>query len=258
MKRILSIQDISCFGKCSVTVALPLISAMGVECTVLPTAVLSAHTLFPDVVKTDLSGQLLPIARHFHKIGVSFDAICTGYLGSAEEVRAAQEIFALLGTEQTLLFVDPVMGDHGSFYRGFSASYAEENAALCGAADLIVPNLTEACLLTGTPYRTEYDRPYLEALLRKLSGSFFSYQNEQVPAAFHGTGDIFSSVSAAALVRGLPVREAFALAADFTAETIRETLKHPKDSRCGVDFELLIPALIRMLEERLSAAEKAD
>ena len=286
MKRILSIQDISCFGKCSVTVALPLISAMGVECTVLPTAVLSAHTLFPDVVKTDLSGQLLPIARHFHKIGVSFDAICTGYLGSAEEVRAAQEIFALLGTEQTLLFVDPVMGDHGSFYRGFSASYAEENAALCGAADLIVPNLTEACLLTGTPYRTEYDRPYLEALLRKLtalgaktavvtgvsfgpgktgimgldarSGSFFSYQNEQVPAAFHGTGDIFSSVSAAALVRGLPVREAFALAADFTAETIRETLKHPKDSRCGVDFELLSPALIRMLEERLSAAEKAD
>ena len=257
MKRILSIQDISCFGKCSVTVALPLISAMGVECTVLPTAVLSAHTLFPDVVKTDLSGQLLPIARHFHKIGVSFDAICTGYLGSAEEVRAAQEIFALLGTEQTR-----------------------------GAADLIVPNLTEACLLTGTPYRTEYDRPYLEALLRKLtalgaktavvtgvsfgpgktgimgldarSGSFFSYQNEQVPAAFHGTGDIFSSVSAAALVRGLPVREAFALAADFTAETIRETLKHPKDSRCGVDFELLIPALIRMLEERLSAAEKAD
>lgn len=285
MKRILSIQDISCLGKCSITVALPLISAMGVECTVLPTAVLSAHTMFPGVIKTDLSEQLLPTARHFLELGASFDAICTGYLGSAEEVRAVQEIFALLGTEQTLLFVDPVMGDNGRFYQGFDASYAEKNAALCGAADLIVPNLTEACLLTGTPYRTEYGRAYIEELLRKLAGTgaktavltgvsfepgktgvmgldgrtgaFFSYQNEQVPAVFHGTGDIFSSVSAAALVRGLPVREAFALAADFTAGTIRETLLQPKDSRFGVDFERMIPALIRMLEERLSAAEKS-
>ena len=276
MKRILTIQDISCFGKCSITVALPLISAMGVETAILPTAVLSTHTLFQGFTVRDLTDQLLPIVRHWQKEIIHFDAIYTGYLGSAEAISIAKEIFAMFRTENTQIFVDPVMADNGKMYPAFDESYALQNAALCAGADIIVPNITEACFMTGTEYRVQYDRKYIEDLLKKLvelgtktvmltgvslspgktgvmaldqDSGYFSYQNDHVDASYHGTGDIFSSVCIGALTLGYPLRTAAEIAADYTAETIRATLDNPEHPWYGVDFEATIPSLLSRLKD---------
>ncbi len=279
MKRILTIQDISCLGKCSITVALPVISAMGVETTILPTAVLSTHTMFQNFTVKDLTDQLVPITEHWKKEGIHFDAIYTGYLGSDEEIEIVKKIFADFGGDDTLIFVDPVMADHGKLYPAFDEAYAKHNASLCGAADIIVPNLTEACFMTDTEYREDYDETYIKDLLAKLaalgskvvvltgiafgagkngvygldtvSGEYFAYENDHIDAAYHGTGDVFSSVSVGGIVRGLSYADAFALAADYTADTIRETLKNPDKPWYGVDFEATIPELVKMLAEKL-------
>ena len=279
MKRILTIQDISCLGKCSITVALPVISAMGVETTILPTAVLSTHTMFQNFTVKDLTDQLVPITEHWKKEGIHFDAIYTGYLGSDEEIEIVKKIFADFGGDDTLIFVDPVMADHGKLYPAFDEAYAKHNASLCGAADIIVPNLTEACFMTDTEYREDYDEAYIKDLLAKLaalgskvvvltgiafgagkngvygldtvSSEYFAYENDHIDAAYHGTGDVFSSVSVGGIVRGLSYADAFALAADYTADTIRETLKNPDKPWYGVDFEATIPELVKMLDEKL-------
>lgn len=282
MKRILTIQDISCLGKCSLTVALPVISAMGVETVILPTAVLSTHTMFQNFTVKDLSDQLVPITEHWKSEGVTFDAIYTGYLGAAEEIEAAKRIFDAFGTEDTMRFVDPVMADNGKLYPAFDERYAALNATLCAKADVIVPNITEACFMTGTPYREEYDRGYILDLLQKLSalgarvavvtgvslsagktgvmgfdrgtGEYFTYQNDRVDASYHGTGDIFSSVCVGALMRGLGLYGAMKLAADYTADTIRVTLENPKKPWYGVDFEATLPQLVSALQN----AEKQE
>lgn len=279
MKRILTIQDISCLGKCSLTVALPVISAMGVETVILPTAVLSTHTMFKNFTVKDLTDQLVPITEHWKQEGVHFDAIYTGYLGSDEEIEIVKQIFKDFKDDDTLIFVDPVMADHGKLYPAFDESYAKHNATLCSQADVIVPNVTEACLMTDTEYREEYDEAYVKNLLDKLAalgskvvvltgigladgkngvygldtrtGDYFSYQNDHVDAAYHGTGDVFSSVSVGGIVRGLSLKDAFALAADYTADTIRATLKNPKKPWYGVDFETTIPELVSGLAAKL-------
>lgn len=277
MKRILTIQDISCLGKCSVTVALPVISAMGVETVILPTAVLSTHTMFQNFTVKDLTDQLVPITEHWKSQGIRFDAIYTGYLGSAEEIGLAKRIFSDFRSEDTLIFVDPVMADNGKLYAAFDESYAALNATLCGQADVIVPNITEACFMTGMPYRETYDRAYIEQLMQRLTalgakvtvitgvslsegktgvmgydsrnGETFVYQNDRVNASYHGTGDIFSSVCVGGLMRGLPLPKAMELAADYTADTIRATLANPRKPWYGVDFEATLPRLIRALEQ---------
>lgn len=279
MKCILTIQDISCLGKCSITVALPIISAMGVETTILPTAVLSTHTMFKNFTVKDLTDQLVPITEHWKQEGVHFDAIYTGYLGSDEEIEIVKKIFVDFKDDDTLIFVDPVMGDHGKLYPAFDESYAKHNATLCGSADIIVPNLTEACFMTDTEYKEDYDEAYIKDLIQKLvslgskvvvltgiafedgkngvygydsrSGEYFSYENDHVDAVFHGTGDIFSSVSVGGIVRGLSFEDAFALAADYTAATIQETLKKPEKPWYGVDFETTIPQLVTSLQKKL-------
>lgn len=275
MKRILTIQDISCLGKCSITVALPVISAMGVETVILPTAVLSTHTMFKNFTVKDLTDQLIPITDHWKSEGVKFDAIYTGYLGSAEEIEIAKKIFDEFKSDDTLIFIDPVMADNGKLYPAFDENYAKLNAGLCGKADIIVPNITEACFMTDTEYKEEYDEDYLKELLEKLNrlgakisvitgaslssgktgvygydsstGEYFIYQNDRVDATYHGTGDVFASVSVGALMRGLSLKDAFALAADYTADTIRETLKNPEKPWYGVDFEATIPELVKRL-----------
>ena len=153
MKKILTIQDISCFGKCSITIALPVISAMGVETVILPTAVLSTHTMFKNFTVKDLTDQLMPIAQHWKNEGITFDAIYTGYLGSAEEIEIAKTIFDMFRSEDTLIFIDPVMADNGKLYPAFDEAYAKLNAGLCQKADIIVPNITEACFMTDTADR---------------------------------------------------------------------------------------------------------
>ena len=275
MKRVLTIQDISCLGKCSVTVALPVISAMGIETVILPTAVLSTHTMFKNFTVKDLTDQLIPIVEHWKSEGVEFDAIYTGYLGSAEEIEIAKKIFEMFKTDDTMVFIDPVMADNGKLYPAFDENYAKLNAGLCGAADIIVPNITEACFMTDTEYKEEYDEDYVKELLGKLAAlgskvvvltgislsegktgvygldtrtnEYFIYQNDKVDAAYHGTGDIFASVAVGGLVRGLSRERAFALAADYTADTIRVTKQDPKEPWYGVNFEETIPQLVSRL-----------
>ena len=277
MKRIASIQDISCLGRCSLTVALPVISAMGVECAIVPTAVLSAHTVFQNITVCDLSDQILPIARHWQAEKVHFDAIYTGYLASAAQIGDVCAFFDMLKSEDTMLFVDPAMADHGKLYTGFGPEFPAEMAKVAARADILLPNLTEACLLTGAEYKEEYDEDYIRDLLHRLvalgakkavltgvsfeagkvgvmsydslTGEYFTYFNEKMPAIFHGTGDIFSSVVMGGLMRGLSMEEALKLAVDYTLECIRITNKD--ETWYGVEFERAIP----MLCERLKGVE---
>ncbi len=273
MKKVLTIQDISCLGKCSITVALPIISAMGSETVILPTAVLSTHTMFQNFTVKDLTDQLLPITDHWKNQNVKFDAIYTGYLGSQEEIEIAKKVFADFKTQDNLIFIDPVMADNGKLYPAFDENYAKLNAELCGLADVIVPNITEACFMTDTEYKEEYDEAYIKDLLQKLAalgpkvvvltgvslsqgktgfmgldtktGEYFSYQNDRVDANFHGTGDIFASVCVGGLMRGDSLEEAMKTAADYTAKTISVTLENPEKPWYGVDFESTIGDLTR-------------
>ena len=276
MKRIITVQDISCVGKCSLTVALPVISAMGVEACVLPTAVLSTHTAFKGFTFRDLTSDISKITEHWKQEKIGFDAIYTGYLGSFEQIKLMQELIKDFGGGGTRVIVDPCMADNGALYSGFTQDFAFAMAGLCSKADVIVPNLTEASYMLGIPYVAEgYTKEYIEDLLRKLSGlgarrivlkgvsfdekklgiaSYDSenekitwYFHEKMPQNFHGTGDIFASVLTGALVRGKTLDEACRLAADFVVEAIRATLSHKDYNWYGVDFESAIPFLISKL-----------
>ena len=274
MKRIASIQDISCLGRCSLTVALPVISAMGVECAIVPTAVLSAHTVFQNITVCDLSDQLLPIARHWQSEKLHLDAIYTGYLASAQQVDDVCAFFDLLGGEDTLIFVDPAMADHGRLYTGFGPDFPAAMAKVVSRAHVAAPNLTEACLLTGTEYRETYDEAYIKGLLQAVAalgakqviltgvsfacdevgvmgydsrtGEYFSYFNRKMPSIFHGTGDIFSSVVVGGLMRGLAMDAALKLAVDYVLECIRITNRD--ETWYGVEFERAIPMLCERLK----------
>jgi pyridoxine kinase len=250
---------------------------MGVECAIVPTAVLSTHTMFKNFTVCDLSDQIMPIARHWKDEQVHFDAIYTGYLASAEQIGDVCAFFDMLGGEDTMIFVDPAMADHGKLYPAFGPEFPAEMAKVAARADVVIPNITEACLLTGVEYREEYDEAYIRDLLQRLvalgakravltgvsfeegklgvmsydsvTGEYFTYFNEKMPASFHGTGDIFSSVVMGGLMRGLSMEDALKLAVDYTLECIRVTNKD--ETWYGVEFERVIP----MLCERLKAAE---
>ena len=277
MKRIITVQDISCVGKCSLTVALPVISAMGVEACVLPTAVLSTHTAFKGFTFRDLTSDITKITGHWKQEKISFDAIYTGYLGSFEQIELMQSFIKDFGTGGTRVIVDPCMGDNGALYSGFTKDFAKAMAALCSKAEVIVPNLTEASFMLDIPYvESGYNKEYIEELLKKLAGlgsrkvvlkgiSFDDkklgiagydsetekitwYFHEKMPQSFHGTGDIFASVLTGALVRGMSLEEACRLAADFVVESIKATLSHKDYNWYGVDFE----AVLGMLTSRPS------
>lgn len=271
MKRIVSIQDISCLGRCSLTVALPVISALGVECAIVPTAVLSAHTAFPGFVSRDLSDQLPAIAEHWRAQQVHFDALYTGYIASAEQVRQVLDFFHTVGSRDTLLIVDPAMADHGRLYSGFDETFPAAMAELVRRADVALPNITEACFLTGTPYREESDPAFARELLEKTAalgakkvvltgvsfppdglgamgydretGNFFTCRGQRHPASFHGTGDIFSAVVTGGLMRGLTLRSAVSLAVEFTLACISATERDPQAGWYGVEFEKALPLL---------------
>ena len=274
MKRVLTVQDISCLGKCSTTIALPVISALGSETVILPTALLSTHSIFKDFTCKDLSDQIMPIAKHWQSQDVQFDAIYTGYLGTEEEIDMMKELFRMFGGEDTLIIVDPAMGDRGVLYPAFDEAYAKKNTELCAGADIILPNITEASFMTGLPYKEEYDEAYVKEMLQALDqlgakvsiltgvsleegktgimgydrekDIFFSYQNEKVGAQFHGTGDLFASTFVGEVMKGLDWTNAIRIAADYTAHTIEVTMQNPKKSWYGVDFETTIPDLIAM------------
>ena len=272
MKRILTIQDISCLGKCSITIALPVLSAMGIETVILPTALLSNHTLFPEYTKLDLEDQMMPTALMWKKNGVHFDAIYTGYLGSVTEIEKTAAIIDLFREKDTIVFVDPVMGDHGRLYAGFTPEYVRRMACFCSKGDVIVPNITEACLMLEMEYigdsYTESDLRQILAGLTRLgadkavltgvsmepgrlgaagydgkSGEYFLCMGDRVEGTFHGTGDIFASVCVGALAKGDCLRQAVETAVGFTAESIRRTAGEQRDRRFGVNFEQALPLL---------------
>lgn len=276
MKRIVTVQDISCLGKCSLTVALPIISAMGVECAVLPTAVLSTHTMFRGYTFRDLTEDIRPILAHWEKERIVYDAVYTGYLGSKEQLDIVSDMFDSLKAQGAMVVVDPVMADNGKLYPGFTTEFAEGMAALCGKADVIVPNLTEASYMLGVPYvGNDYDEAYIRDMLVKLcalgcekavitgvsfekgklgvmaydskNDKFFSYFNVHLPVSYHGTGDIFSSCLLGGLVRDMGMDAALRLAVDYTVRCIDLTMQNPGSNSYGVDFESAIPYLVGRL-----------
>ena len=287
MKRIITVQDISCVGKCSLTVALPVISAMGVEAAVLPTAVLSTHTAFKGFTFRDLTEDIEPICAHWKEQKITFDAIYTGYLGSFKQLDLMSKMFNDFGGKNTLVFVDPCMADNGRLYPGFTQEFAFAMAKLCGKADVIVPNLTEASYMLGIPYKASgYDEDYIIDILKKLAalgakkvvvkgvefdndqksykgvagkigimsyekatGKISSYFHEKLPTSFHGTGDIFASVCVGALMRGWTLEKSYALAADYVVESIKDTTSHKDYNWYGVDFETAVPYLVKRLEK---------
>ena len=277
MKRILTVQDISCVGRCSLTVALPIISAAGVEAGVLPTAVLSTHTMFPKFTFCDLTDEIEPISKTFDELGIGFDAIYTGYLGSFRQLGLVSELIDRHKTDDCMVVIDPCMADNGKLYKGFTPEFAAAMAKLCGKADLIVPNLTEACFMLGIPYTTEYDEEYIRSILKKLTelgakraaltgisfdptklgfyaydsttDTYFYYYNDKMPVAYHGTGDIFASATLGALMRDHSLDSALSVAVDFTLECIKLTMADENRRTYGVNFEEALPYYIERLKK---------
>lgn len=279
-KRVAAVHDISCFGRCSLTVALPIISSAGIECAVIPTAVLSTHTGGIDgYTFHDLTDEIMPIARHWNQLNLQFDAIYTGYLGSFEQLDIVSSLFSLLGSADTLKVVDPVMADNGELYKSFSSDFPKGMRELCAKADIIIPNITEAVFMLDEPYQEgPYTKDYIESLLKRLSDigtkqivlTGVHFDGEQLGAAaydtesgkigysfaswiegyYHGTGDVFGSALVAALLKGCDLVDATAEAVRFTVGSISRTKAAGTDIRFGVDFESGLGELAARLDKK--------
>lgn len=273
-KKILTIQDISCVGQCSLTVALPIISACGVETCILPSAVLSTHTAgFSGYTFRDLTDDIPKIVDHWKKEGIKFSAIYTGYLGSKRQIAYVRDILRDMGDANHVSIVDPAMADGGKLYPAFDQDYVEAMKELCGDADILLPNITEACLLTDTEYREAYDESYIDLLFDRLTTlgaknvvltgvgyregktgvavydgrNVNYYEHEKMARGSHGTGDIYASAFTGAYVRGKGLFESAKIAADFTLRCIKNS--QGDDSHTyGAKFETAIPDLIEMVK----------
>ena len=272
-KRLLTIQDISCVGQCSLTVALPVISACGIETAILPSSILSTHTAgFTGYTFRDLTDDMPAILAHWQKENITFDAFYTGYV-SKEQIPIILHIIEETARTGALKIVDPVMADNGALYKGFAPDFPQEMKKLCSEADIILPNLTEAAFLLGEEYcGASYSKEYIDGLLERLkalgpkhvvlTGVSFEpeklgvavydgdtpryYFHERIDASMHGTGDVYASVAAGAICRGWSVYNAAALAADVVVESMKATLDD-KDHWYGVKFEKALPYLISRL-----------
>ena len=279
LKRIVAVHDLSGVGKCSLTVALPIISASGVECACLPTALLSTHTgEFEGFTFKDLSDELLPISKHWHAEGISFNGIYSGYLATPAQELLLEKIIDEISDESTLVICDPVMADNGSYYSGFDDTMAEAFRRLITKADIITPNITEAAFLTGMPYSgSVHNKEYIAQLIAALAamgpqivaltGVHLSetevgtavYDNESGetyycmrPArngVFYGTGDIFASAFASLAVRGADIKIACEAATALVSDSIERTVERGTPRRMGVDFEGALMNYIRCIEK---------
>ena len=272
-KKILTIQDISCVGQCSLTVALPILSACGLETCILPSAVLSTHTAgFSGFTFRDLTDDMPAIQEHWKKENIKFRAIYTGYLGSIKQVGYVRDILKTMGTEDCISIVDPAMADNGKLYSIFDQDYVEAMKVLCGEADILVPNITEACFLVGEEYKEIYDESYIKALVEKLAalgaktvvltgvsyapqktgvavyenGKMEYYEHDKISKGSHGTGDIYASAFVGALMNGKSVYEAARIAADYTVKCILNT-HCDADHWYGAKFEPVLRDLMDML-----------
>ena len=277
-KRLLTIQDISCVGQCSLTVALPILSACGHETAILPSAVLSTHTSgFTGFTFRDLVEDMPAIGAHWQKEGIRFAAVYTGYLGSVGQVDYVRHIMSTTLEDGGLRIVDPAMADNGKLYPLFGQDYVEAMKTLCFESDILLPNITEACYLTGMEYRAEYDESYIRDLLAALRAAgaktvvltgvsyeptttgvvvlegeeITYYRHRRLPQSCHGTGDVYASAFVGALMNGISAPCAAAIAADYTVACMENTVGDPNHTY-GVKFE---PVLSRLIER--IAAEKA-
>ena len=272
-KRILTIQDISCVGQCSLTVALPILSACGHETCILPSAVLSTHTAgFSGFTFRDLTDDIPSIQAHWQKEGIVFDAIYTGYLGSTKQVTFVKNILDTMGAENAVRIVDPAFADNGKLYPIFEEEYVAAMRTLCPSADILLPNINEACFLAGVEYKETYDETYIKELLTALSklgcstivltgvgyaadktgvvvyqnGAIEYYEHKRISKGCHGTGDVYASAFTGALLRGKGIFEAAKIAADYTVACIENTQGDPTHWY-GVKFETALSKLMEML-----------
>jgi len=272
-KKILTIQDISCVGQCSLTVALPILSACGMETCILPSAVLSTHTAgFTGFTFRDLTDDMPNIQRHWQKEGIAFDAIYTGYLGSTKQVGYVKDILDTMGKDECVRIVDPAFADNGKLYPIFDEVYVAAMKTLCPSADILVPNISEACFLADVEYKEEYDEEYINELLAKLSGLGCKtivltgvgyakgktgvvvyqggkteyYEHERIAKGCHGTGDVYASAFVGALLNGKSLFSAAKIAADYTVECIKRT-QGDETHWYGVKFELALPYLMELI-----------
>lgn len=268
MKQVLSVQDLSCLGKCSLTVALPILSTMGVCATALPTAVLSTHTAFSDPVCHSFTGELVAFADHWKKNGARFDSISVGYLSDPAQ---AEAVIGVLERFDAPVVIDPAMGDHGKLYRGMNEGNVQAMKKLCRKGQFLLPNLTEAALLTGLSYQEKPDAGYYGQLLdglmafgaegviitgiswdeahtgfvgrHRATGDFF-YKARRIPRQSHGTGDMFCAVTTGALAKGASLQEAATLAARFVEQVVLAT---PEPTPFGANFEKVLPWLTQQI-----------
>lgn len=270
-KRIVTIQDLSCFGKCSLGVALPVISALGIETVALPTAILSTHTgEFKNYTFCDLTEEMPKITRHWESLNIEFDAVYVGYLGSISQLELVGNFLDRFAKEDTIIFVDPVMADNGKLYDGFNEEFVGEMAKLCKRADVICPNLTEACFLVGEEYKEDYfDEAYIKNILYKLSEicgnpilTSVSYDEnlcgavafcdgkteeafrERIKGHFYGAGDLFASAFIGEYTKTKDIKKALSLSADFVTESIKKTLNEKQKYWYGLKFEQALDVLI--------------
>ena len=276
-KRIAAIHDISCVGRCSLTVALPILSAAGLDTGVLPTAVLSTHTGgFEGFTYRDLTEDINPISKHWQSLGLEFDALYSGFLGSFEQIDLVAELFDTFKREDNLILIDPVMADNGKLYSIYSPDMAKGMAKLCAKGDIIVPNMTEAAFILDRPYvEGAYTKEYIADTLKALSdlgpakvvltGVYYDDENlgaasydrttgdinfnysKRIGGYYHGTGDVFGSALLSGLMNGKTLCEAVQIAVDFTCASIAHTVELGAELRYGVAFERALPKLMDML-----------
>ena len=269
-------QDISCIGKCSLTVALPILSAMGIETAILPTAILSTHTMFKGFTFHDLTNEIQPILDHWKKEQFHFDAIYTGYLGSFEQLNVAKNMIEQKDKD-SIVIIDPCMADSGKLYTGFTNEFVQGMKEYCSNANIICPNITEACLLLNETYQEKYTEQTIQQMLKQLSllgsdisiitgisfdedtigayaydstnNTYHFYKTKKEPVSFHGTGDIWASTLTGALINGKSIEVAIKIACEYVRECIHLTLQEDNHNIYGTNFELAIPYLIQLLGE---------
>ena len=265
-KKILTIQDISCYGQCSITVALPILSAWGYETAILPSAVLSTHTSgFKNFTVHDLSNEIPKIINHWKQEGIKYDTLYAGYLGEEQHIDSVIQIKNELLNKDGFFILDPVMGDNGKLYPAFDNNYVKAIRRLVKEADIILPNLTEACFLTDTEYKEDYDEAYIKDIIdrllkigaKKIVLTGIAYQKEmtgvvvydengyqhfihpRIAKSYHGTGDVYASTFLGAYLSNNDLYKSTKIAADFVVEAIKNTIEDPSHNY-GVKFEPLL------------------
>ena len=268
-KKIAVINDFSGFGRCSIAVALPIISAMRIQCCPLPTSIFSNHTGFESFFFEDYTSRMQPYIEEWKKLGLQFSGISTGFLGSKEQIQIVLQFFKDFGTEDNVIVVDPVMGDYGKTYSTYTPEMCEEMKKLVTYADILTPNLTEACILTDTPYHEKWSMKEVGALAEKLSGmgpekvvitgiiqgefiANYCYEKDQpgkirrthkVGTQRSGTGDIFAAIIAADAVNGVPFQDSVRKASLFIKKCIEKSIEMDLPLTDGVCFEEVLHKL---------------